>query len=164
MGRKKVLVFSVLMFVIAGLLYTYFFIISPTFVAKPQIEKPTLAEGQPVEPKHVQWLVNELGAYKLHNPPFSGKIPEMEMLVTTDNKYFTVTVKQNFPEVSEGRATNPDIRISGSREVVAKLLAAGDIIAEAKKLSDEGKIKLDILKDMTELAAMGYKALYDELG
>ena len=163
MGRGKILAFSIMMFILAGALYAYFFVISPTFVAKPTIERPSLAAGEPVEEKHIQYLVNELGAYKLHNPPLSNQMPVIEILVTPANQYFTVKVEGNIPRTTPGRAEDPDIRISGSRDSVAQMLMSGDIAAEAKKLSDEGKINVEILKEMPELIAMGYKALYDEL-
>ena len=163
MGRGKILAFSITMFILAGAIYTYFFIISPTFVAKPTIEKPALSAGEPVEEEHIQYLINELGAYKLHNPPLSDKTPVIEVLVTNPNQYFTVTVEGNVPKTTPGRADDPDIRISGSSDAVVQLLSAGDIAAESKKLSDEGKITVEVLKDMPELVAMGYKALYDEL-
>jgi hypothetical protein len=163
MGKKKVLAFSIMMFVIAGALYAYFFIISPTFVTKPVIEKPTLSGTDPVEPEHIEYLVNELGAYKLHNPPLSNRTPVIELVISPGDLYFTVTVENNMPKTTPGRADDPDIRITGSREVVAQLLTAEDLPAEAKRLSDEGKISVEILKDITDLATMGYKSLYDEL-
>ena len=163
MGRGKILAFSITMFILAGAIYTYFFIISPTFVVKPIIEKPSLSAGEAVEEEHIQYLINELGAYKLHKAPLSDQTPVIEILVTNPNQYFTVTVEGNVPKTVPGRADDPDIRISGSSEAVVQLLSAADITAESKKLSGEGKIDIEVLKEMPELVAMGYKALYDEL-
>jgi hypothetical protein len=161
MAKKIALL--ILIVIAAILFYVYFFIISPIFVVKPNIQKPTLAAGQPVGEEHIEWLVNEFGAYKLHNSPLSGEKSETEILVTPANSYFSVVIENNVPSATAGRATDPDIRLTGARDVVASLLGSDNMIADAKAMSDEGKITLDILKDMSVLIPKGYKALYDEL-
>jgi hypothetical protein len=163
MPSGKVVGLLVLAVIATVLFYAYFFIISPTFVFKPQLTKPTLAEGEPVGTEHIQWLVNELGAYKLHDSPLSGDKSEIEMYVTTEKKYFSVVTENNVPKATEGRASDPDIRISGSRQVIVQLLASSDMLADTKSMANDGTIQLDILKDMAELVPKGYKALYDEL-
>ncbi len=125
-------------------------------------EKPALGEGELVEPKHIDWLVKELGAGTLHAIDPEGS-PEIEFLVKPQGSYFTVNIENGVPITTSGRANDPDIRLTGNREVVARLLAAEDLLGEVKKLSEEGEVKLDVLKDNEALAAMGYSRLYDDL-
>jgi len=142
--------------------YGWFFVVSPTFVSKPLIEKPILA-GEPEE-GHVNWVVNELSAYKLHSNPFSGEAAEMEIIILDLGKTFTTVVEDNVPITREGKGENPDIRIKINSENFMRLYEAENLEAEAVRLFKEGKAEVELLKPETELAVKGYKAIYDELG
>ena len=110
--------------------YFYFGIISPV-VPKPVVSKPTLAENQEIKTEHVNYVVNELGAYKLH-PSLSGEPAEIE--VVSAGKLFTITTQDGKTVTKEGRAANPDIRITASPAAFVKLFSAADITAEISKL------------------------------
>ncbi|MEM5814434.1 MAG: hypothetical protein QXD77_01315 [Candidatus Aenigmatarchaeota archaeon] len=159
---KKPLLFAAAVIAAAVLCYAWFFIISPTFVSKPVLPKPAL-EGAPGE-GHLNWAVNELGAYKLHSDPLSGEPPVMEIVVTDLGRTFTSTTINNMPSTTEGAAVNPDIRLKLTSENFARLYKSADSSAEAAALYKEGKAEVELLKDTTTLAAKGYKAIYDEMG
>ena len=87
LGKLAPVVFILALFLILGIGYMYFFQISPTFVNKPQLEMPNqdfLTEN------HVEFLLNELGAYKLHKDPFTGEPPYMEVVADDVSYYNTV--------------------------------------------------------------------------
>jgi len=158
---RKPLLFAVIIVIVAVLCYAWFFIISPTFVTKPDIPKPALAEAPAAG--NVNWAVNELGSYKLH-PSLSGEPAVMEIVVTDAGKTFTSTTTNNVPVTTEGPATDPDIRLKLVSADFARLYNAADPADEAAALYNEGKAQVELLKDATTLAAKGYKAIYDEMG
>ena len=159
-SRKKIIVLASVVIIAVFLFYLYFFIISPTFVTKPYLEKPTLQAGQNVEEGHVNWVINELGGYKLHAAPLGGD-PLIELI--TEGKTFTVKIISNQVSSYLGKATDPDIRITAEREAFERILSADDIKTEINNLYNEGKITIELLKDETSLVLKGYKAIYDEL-
>ena len=160
MPDKKIIA-AVAVILVAVIAYVWFFIISPTFVTKPVLEKPALAAA-PVE-GNVNWAVNELGAYKLH-AGFNGEPAVMEIVITDAGKTFTSTTTNNVPVTTEGPATNPDIRLKLTAENFALLYNAADPAAEAAVLYHEGKAEVELLKDAATLAEKGYKAIYDQMG
>lgn len=148
---------------IAAVILISVFVIPYLVIPPDEIPKPALADGMPVEPRHIDYLVNKLGARKLQVVAGLGKAPEMEFLVESANSYFTVTINNGVPSTRPGRANDPDIRISGDREVVARLLSASDIFAEVKLLNLEGKVTLEMLRDREDLIMIGYESLYNDL-
>lgn len=152
-GKKKVLLIA-LALIIAAALYTYFFIISPVG-SKPQLEKPALAQGENISPKHINWVVNEIGGYKLQSSA------EVEFVV--EGQKYIVTTSNGKVSSQPGAASNPDLRITAGRDAFAKILAATDTNAELVALYNEGLISVELLKDQASLALKGYKGLYDTI-
>ena len=139
-------------------------ILIPYLVIPPEeIPKPTLGEGDPVETKHIDYLVRRLGVGNLQAVAGLGRTPEMEFLVKPANRYFTVTIENGVPRTMLGRADDPDIRLSGDRDVIASLLSAGDLFSEVKKLNQEGKITMEMLREREDLISIGYESLYNDL-
>jgi hypothetical protein len=151
--KRKIVILSIIALIVAIAGYYYFFIISPIFVSKPRLEKPVL-EGNVTE-KHVAWVVNELGGYKLQADA------EIEFIV--DGTAFSVRVKEGKPVAQKGKAKDPDLRIYANKEAFKRVLEAEDYRSEIIKLYNEGLIKIELLKPMEELVLKGYKAIYDEL-
>ncbi len=146
----------------ASILITIFMV---SFYDQPQEQatKPSLANDEPVKPVHIDFLVNKLGAGNLQAVAGLVETPKIEMLVTPDNSYFTVTVDDGVPTTRAGRADDPDIRLTGDREVIARLLSADDIFSEVRKLDQEGKVALEMLRDEQDLISIGYESLYNDL-
>jgi len=161
MPGEKTATFSIIVMLAIAAVYLYFFVYLPT--QNPDLQRPVLAEGEKVGTVHLDWLVRQLGAGTLHRVTGSAAEPQIEIVVTPGNERFTVTVMNGVPRTTAGAAISPDIRISGERDVVARLLLARDVAQEANRLYAEGKIRFDLLKDTPQLAAMGYSALYNDL-
>jgi len=155
---KKTIGIIATLIIIAVLGYVYFFIISPTFIEKPDIEKTNLTDT--VSASHITSLVNDLGAYKLH-PDLSGELPEIEIILTDTNQIFSAIVENNIPEAKEVSGTNPDIRISMTSAKFIELYNSQDFNSKIIELYNEGSAQLELLKDEITLAEKGYKAIYD---
>ncbi|MEM5804254.1 MAG: hypothetical protein QXU82_00155 [Candidatus Aenigmatarchaeota archaeon] len=160
-SKKKYIGIGITLASVAIAAYAYFFIISPTFVIKPFIPKTAL--GDDITADNVNWMVNELGAYKLHASPLTGEAPQMEIAISDTGEKFTVTTSGNIPSTTETVPLIPDIRIRVGRADFAELYNSDDVAAKAVAMQKEGKVQIELLKGMDVLAAKGYKAIYDEL-
>jgi hypothetical protein len=165
---KSYFLYTVFALVIIGIFfgtYMYFFVFNPVFVEKPYIEKPVIEEPEEFEvnDEHLEYLTNEVGGYKLHSTPVSKEKPVIEFFITNFQDTYTLTVEDHNVTAVEGSAVNPDIRITGSKEVFRQLLVSEDIAAELNRLVRWKKIEFEILTDESTLAMKGYKALYDAL-
>ena len=159
--RIKLNAVNAVLAVLVIVAYVWFFVISPTFVFKPAGEKPPLF-GVPVA-DNVNWMVTELGAYKLHPNLIGGEPALIEVYVTDVKKSFTTVIAYSGPKTGAGPAINPDLRISLSTDDFTRLYKSGDVMAEMVALSKEGKAKIEFLKDTATLTAKGYKAIYDAI-
>ena len=120
-NRKKYAIVAVVA-IVAVLAGIYFFVINPIFVMKPFIPKAAL--GEDIIADNVNWLVNELGAYKLHANPLTGETPQMEILITDTGENFTSTTIGNMPSTNMGipvEGPTPDIRIKVGKANFAEL-------------------------------------------
>jgi len=160
-SRKKLILIPILLVLIVLIAVSFYFFILPTLVEKPSIPKPNY-EGN-VTTEHINWVVNEMGSYKLQTSP-GGEKPEIEVNILDINLFFTVIVEDNRPITYLDRATNPDIRLVTKSVYIEELLEADDLVEKAVGLYNEGKIKLEILKGELTLISKGYMALYNELG
>ncbi|MBU3896560.1 MAG: hypothetical protein KJ697_01340 [Nanoarchaeota archaeon] len=151
----KKIVIVIMTIVIIGLT-TYFILFSP-FSSKPNIEKPI---GSVVNETHIAWLVNELGSYKLHSNPVTGEEPEMEIVCS---KTYDVMIEKGYPNVVEGSATNPDIRITTQDQFILELLNETDVLQNTYEMQQEGKLAIGMLKPQEDLALKGYITIYNEI-
>ncbi|MBN1645879.1 hypothetical protein JW868_02450 [Candidatus Woesearchaeota archaeon] len=125
-----------------------------------QEELDEVVENFEPEPEHVDYLLNEIDAYKLHEPPLGDEIPVMEVHITDDNTYFAVQVVDNQIETTEGRADNPDLIIHGSKLTILQLLNEENIMESIGSYAESGAVWVEPLKPESELAAKGYLAIY----
>jgi len=160
---KKVLIVILIVILIVAF-FGYFFVLTPSFVTKPNISKTLLSSSAEIESSHINWILNEVGAYKLHSGMyFTGEASIIESVITDLNKVFTTTITNNVPSTIEGSSTNPDIRFVMTANNFAKLYATSDILTNAQQMRKNGEISIEILKSEASLATKGYKAIYDSL-
>lgn len=153
MSGKKIALVALLV-IVAAALYLYFFVISPTGT-KQALEKPMLAPGENISSKHIEWIANELGGYKLQSSA------EIEFVV--EGQKFSVTTKGGKVVSKVGEASDPDLRITATRDAFARILSASDTNAEIVSLYNQGLISVQLLKDQPTLALKGYKGIYDTI-
>ncbi len=154
MISKKTIAVATAVVIFAGVMLFYFTVISP-LTAKPELTKPALAEGQNVSSEHIEWVVNELGGYKLQ--------PTAQIELIVEENKFTVTTKDGKIVSAQGAASDPDLRITANREAFIKILNANNTNAEIISLYNQGAISVELLKDQATLALKGYKGIYDML-
>lgn len=155
MQRKILIAVAAVLAIVAALAYFYFSIISP-IIPKPMLAKPMLAEGQDISSEHVQWVANEIGAYKLQ--------PSAQIEAVVEEKKFTVTSKDGKVVSAAGAASDPDMRIVAGRDVFARIFDANNTNAEIISLYKQHLLSIELLKDQTTLVFKGYKSIYDALG
>jgi hypothetical protein len=160
-GKLSRIFFFLFIILLLALGYFYFFELSPTFVNKPQMEKPdNLAETINIDFTHISYILNELGAYKLHEDPFTGEKPVIELQVEdTGQEFFVQIDDEKFSEIGAGKA---DIKISAKKETILGLFA-GSIDKGVVSAVAEGSMKLEVISDEKTLALKGYKSIYDSL-
>ena len=129
-----------------------FFVLKPE---KPFIPKPDFKDGDEVQTQHIEWLVNELGSYQLNTDA------EMEVIVV--DKTFTVKVVNKMPKSTLGAAQNPDIRIRADYPSFVQIFSSSDIMGEVSRLYNEGKVQVELVKDLGTLILKGYKGIYDNI-
>lgn len=150
----------------------YYFVIAPNLVSKPFIPKPDLPEDalsnikagkNVINASHLNYLINEIGAYKLKKPFGTDNYPIMEFVLTDVDEIYYAYVKDNLPKTKEGNAKGEDIVIKGTQEVVFNILKSDDVKAAVKEANDNGDIQVDLIANMKTLATKGYLSIYDTL-
>ncbi|MDA1196437.1 MAG: hypothetical protein O2779_00550 [Nanoarchaeota archaeon] len=171
---KRVLgVFMAILAVVAIILVfgaTYLLVIEPNSINKPDIEKPPLAEkaaeladqGQAViTTNHLDYLINEMGGYKLKPSPVSKDPAVMEFYLTDTKTHFTTVITDNVPKTIAGKAIDPDVRLSGTQRTIITVLSSDNMIEAIQKELDIGTIQAEILKDAKVLGFKGYLSIYE---
>ncbi len=163
--KKKLVFGAIAIVIIIGIIFfLYFFVLSPSFVTKPNIPKPTLVSADEIKPENINWALNEVGAYKLHSSMyFFGEPAVIESVVTDKGQVFSTTITNNYPTTTQGPAINPDIRFTMDSQSFTELYANSDILSKAKEMQKAGLVNIEILKDEAALAAKGYKVIYDSM-
>lgn len=137
--KKQFSVFFILVIIMMGFIgYAYFFIVSSSFVDKPYVEKPGTRE---ISFQHVAYFLNELGAYKLHPEPVSGKNPVIQLYIMDTGQRFDVKVEKGYSATE----LEPDIRINTYSLNVRQ------------EPIDKGKIEVEMLSGNIALELKGYK-------
>ena len=150
----------------------YYFVIAPNLVSKPLIEKPSLPEDglnrikakeHVINSSHINYIINEIGAYKLHKQFGTKNYPIMEILLTDVNERFYAYVKDNIPKSKKGNAKSEDIIIKGTQETIFNIFKSEDVLEAVKEAKDNEKIQVELMSDMKILAVKGYLSIYDTL-
>lgn len=159
------LFFVFFIIILLGAGYSYFFVVSPSFVKKPALEKPALAtdieEGHPAifGQEHVVYLLNELDAYMLHNDPITGEPAKIE--VAAEEAIYSFEIIGN--RIVENYEGIPDIRIVAKKAALIHIFMSDD---QRKAILDgfsSGSLAIEIISDEKTLALKGYKAIYDKI-
>ncbi len=106
----------------------------------------------------VFYLLYEIKAYNLHNPPFSSDIPRIEINVGDD--VFGATVDRGIINVTKGRIAKRDIIITTTKSEAVKMLRDKSYVV--KSFNDKMS-SIELVADRTTLFAKGYLGMYSEL-
>jgi hypothetical protein len=169
-GNIMAIIAVILVIVIFG--GAYYLVIAPNLVSKPFIEKPFLPEDaldrirageHIINSSHINYLINEIGAYKLRKQFGTKNYPIMEFLLIDINERYYTFVKDNKPVTKEGNAKDEDIIIKANQEAAFNILKSENIQKAVKEANNNGKIQVELISDMKTLAAKGYLSIYDSL-
>lgn len=115
-----------------------------------------------VNGSHIEYIMNELEAYKLHSNPLNGEQPIIKLTIPDLEETYSITVVDNNVQSTLAEPENPDIVININQDDLISFFISEDksLLVSMYK---EGKVVMQTLKDEEELALKGYKAIYDSL-
>jgi hypothetical protein len=176
----KIIGIAFLIFFILILLtiaYAYYFIINPSFVSKPVVEKPLIgnlnqatinntaqnvSQEVVVKPEHILYLLNEIGAYKLHST-FNGEVPAIEFVVKDkDSKYYFTVENNNI--VNKNGLIKYDLILEADQQTIIEIYAAEDTKQAIMEHYNSGKLEVEMVADTQTLALKGYSSLAQYFG
>lgn len=165
-----VLAILALIVVIAAFGAAYLTVIKPAMAEKPVIAKPALPDnamqlaeqGEPfINPDHINFLANEIGAYRLQEGAFGFNDPVIVYELTDTGKFFSTFVEGHIPNTYEGVAPAADIKIKTDQRTAALLLSSNDVKQSVKAQLQAGNIQVELISDMKTLAAKGFLGIYE---
>lgn len=165
-GRWWIWVSIILVVLLVGVIFVYFALFNPNnerIYAGKDVENPVtnLTDEQAVllfDEKFVFYLLYNLKAYNLHNPPLSSDTPKIE--VKTEDKIYNAEIKNGMIEISKGEVADGDIAIITTKEEVVKMMREQKYIMQS---FTDGKSEIELIASSTTLFAKGYLNFYNEI-
>jgi|WetSurMetagenome_2_1015567.scaffolds.fasta_scaffold157941_2 hypothetical protein len=114
-----------------------------------------------VDEDQVAYVLNEIGAWKLHNPPLSSNRPKVEVIVNTNT--FRAEVSNGKIAVEKGNWDSPDIRIRTSGSEIVDAITSANIKDYIKQSVSSGKTRLELVAGYAQLFSKGYLNLYQDI-
>ena len=162
----KKLYFLGLIIILASIFFvTNSFVLSGAVIAdipKPLITYDANAIPQITE-EHVTYLINYLGGTELKKVPLTENYPQIELLTSMKNTYFTSYVVDGEIQTYPGKATDPDLQIRIGEDTLAEIIKSQDPQQTTKDAKNNDKIGITIHAGKTELFLKGYLKIYDNL-
>jgi len=106
----------------------------------------------------VFYLLYNMKAYNLHNPPLSSDYPKIELDV--GGEIFSASVKKGLVSVTDVQILNKDIIIRTTKEEAVKMIRDKDYILQS---FGDGKSTIEFVAGKTILFAKGYLNFYNSL-
>lgn len=170
----KVITISLIVFcflvLIMGIFY-FLFLGSSSNVEKPEIAVPLveidnssgeeLVVSREIEISDISYILNELGIYRLRNPPFSSDTPKISFIV--GEKTFFAEVFESVPKVLEVEVFDVDLIFSSDQETILKIVASSDVSDSFSEGIQNGAVGYEIIASQTVLLAKGYVPIYEEI-
>lgn len=168
---KKVLLiigFIFIVLLLSGGIY-YFTQIDNIFAEKVELEKPEVnlallledSTAQVIQEVHVEYIANEIGAYKLHSSSDEAAVIVFEM--TDIDKEIALIKDDDDAYATEEIPENYDLVVKSTQLIVAEILQEDDVSAGIVEGVQAGEIEVEINSDETTLAMKGFLAVYEEI-
>ncbi len=106
----------------------------------------------------VYYLLVSIGAYNLHNLPFSSNEPKIE--ISVDSDIYSARIVDGSIRISEGGVSERDIVLRTTKEEAIKMMNDRNYVVESFR---NGKSEIELIAGELELFSKGYLELYDEL-
>ncbi len=169
-GSKAVWITVIVIIILAVAGVGYFFLLKPDYseiyaqkIASGEIKNP--AEGLTVEEavakfdeSFVLYLLINIKAYNLKNPPFSSDTPKIEFLIDKD-AYNAEVVKGNI-NAEKGSIDGEDIVIKTTKEEAVKMVKDKAYITTSFRNGSSG---IELVAGKATLFTKGYLDIYTEL-
>lgn len=157
--KKRWFILGILLIVILVIMaFVYYSTATPNYKKENIQLVPGIITN--IDPVHVKYLLNEMGAYQLHNPPLSSEKPIIQVVV--DSKEFYAECDKGYISVSEAEKA-ADLKISTTSGELMSVLASGNIKENIQNSVRAGKINLELDASYTTLFSKGYLTLYQDI-
>ncbi len=168
MGKKLWWILGVILVIILIVFAFYFTKINNIFADKKNLEKPEVdidflmsnPGTQVIFEEHIDYVTNELGAYKLHSYNDEDAVIVFEM---TDINKKIALIKNGGSHATEEIPQEYDLLIKGEQIVVAQLVESENLNEELANKVNSGEISVQLISDMGTLGLKGFLAIYEEL-
>ena len=153
-----------LLIVLVGITFYYFISFNPVknssslAVSDPTIGLSDDAAVQQFNESFVYYLLYNIGAGGLHNPPLSGDLPLIWVVVGEDS--YSAVVDSGNIIVQKGDPRNADVVIKTTKKEAIKMIRDRSYIRES---FSAGLSSIDLLAGKTTLFAKGYFNIYNNL-
>ena len=130
---------------------------------KPDIKNPISENAGSeiiISEEYISYLLNEIGAYKLHNPPLSNDMPKINLKV--DELEFKAEIDNGYPRTNKGNWDKADIKITTTKKEVTGAIKSNPKEYMKNSVSS-GKTEIKLEAGYTELFSKGYLTLYHDL-
>lgn len=106
----------------------------------------------------VKYILFQIKAYNLHNPPLSQETPKIEFQIEEDT--YHAIIKDNQITVYKEEIDSEDIIIKTDKDEAIKMINNKEYIQDS---FSSGKSTIELVSSKTTLFAKGYLNLYEEL-
>jgi len=113
-----------------------------------------------ITPEFLSYLLNEVGAWKLHKNPTTFENPVINFRIDEQNFYSEIT---NKIQTSEGSSEQADIEFVIPKKDLVQAIISETPAQVFKQSIQDGNTQINTLAGEAELFAKGYLSLYDEL-
>ncbi len=125
------------------------------------IDEKMLDYEDEITEDHINYLLNELEVYKLHNPPLSKDTPKVEVKI--DDEYWGVEVVNNEFITTRGRTEQADIQLVTTKQEVINSLNSDDTTAYLRDSFARLDSWVELNAGFTRLFFKGYYGLYKKM-
>lgn len=113
-----------------------------------------------ITPEFLNYLLNELGAWKLHKNPLNFEKPFIDFEIS-GKKYTSII--GNEIETKEGSNENADIKFIFKKEDIISAILSENTLGYIKEKFETEEASIEPLTDDKELFVKGYLSLYNSL-
>lgn len=113
-----------------------------------------------IEPTFISYLMNEIGAWKLHKNKLTGELPIINLEVSQED--FSTKIDEDI-ETTKSLSEDADMSFVTEKESIVMAMLSENPGEVFKESIQEGETQIETIASETELFAKGYLDLYNEL-
>ncbi|MGC9309088.1 MAG: hypothetical protein ACP5D2_00135 [Candidatus Nanoarchaeia archaeon] len=117
-------------------------------------------QQEAIKPSYISYLLNEIGAWKLHRNPATFEKPYINFDISGEKYYSEIG---NDIKTYEGETDKADITFYSNKEEILTAVQAQSPLEALKQSLQERRTRIEQEAGRTELLAKGYLSLYNEL-